>query len=407
MKNSLKAASVFVLLGVASVFPLTASAQPANGTNAAQTVPLAEFTDPLVAYKAYDEALTANRFTDAARIGTKAWQLAEAKWGASSHNTGALAYNAAWISAIVGKSSERVDAARRAVELAGTSRNTYSLEQAQFLLAYSEYFATPVADRPAIAAKLADMALPIENSWDDFLIVNALVEAAKSGPKDGATRGRQSVRIADRALAALERVSPDDKNYRISALFSRAQGRLIAGQDQDEAMADLIQARVVYGPMRENDDKTWGALAAWETVARSIILTLNPRVGSPGSRISRISSRPIEMTDAQKDIVYDDGSGRSTEDSQCDGVKRDRRFGSSISYPRAESAPLRVAGVVLQHDMDSEGRAINVRLLGAVPVGPFGDSALQAVQTWRYTVAPNTPAHCLTKRNIMVSFAIG
>lgn len=44
--------------------------------------------------------------------------------------------------------------------------------------------------------------------------------------------------------------------------FWRARGRLMTRVDQEEAIADLIQARVAYGAMRGKDDKSWGTLAA-------------------------------------------------------------------------------------------------------------------------------------------------
>lgn len=363
-------------------------------------------SDPLISYRAYAEAVNSGNLPEAARHGTLAWQLAETKWGASNPNTPGLAFNAAWSAALIGKSAERIDAARRAVELAPSARGAYTLPEAQFLLAYAEYFATPVAARPSAAPKLAAAALPIEATWSDYLLVNALVTSANIGASRN--RGRATVAIAERALVAIDRLSPNDKESRVMALFARAQGRLAAGYDQEEAVADLIQARVSYGPMRYADDKSWGALAAWEMAARSVVITEDRYANTTtGSRLTRRTGRALKMTKDQERAIYSERSLTNVDPSQCEAVTRNRRAGSDIAYPSGEITDLRVAGVVLRHDIDTTGRVTNARLLGAVPEGMFGSSALNAVRTWRYIVPANTPAICLIDRNVGVSFAIG
>jgi hypothetical protein len=239
--------------------------------------------DPLVFYRAYNDAVNAGRLQDAASNATRAWQAAETKWGASNPNTAGLAFNAAWSAALVDKSPERLDAAKRAVELAPTATASYSPEEARFLLAYAEYFSVETKDRPAEAPKLAAAAQAVENTWGDYLIVNALINAASmsAGPR----RGRSTISIAERALVAIDRLAPNDGNFRALALLARAQGRLSANIDQEEAVADLIQARVAYGPMRAVDDKTWGSLAAWEMASRSVVASLNNFQQTTGSRL--------------------------------------------------------------------------------------------------------------------------
>lgn len=373
--------------------------QPVSSNNNAATQ-----IDPLAAYKSYNEALDAGRIREAAGFAAQAWQAAEAKWGASNGNTAGLAYNAAWSSALIGKSAERLDAARRAVELAPGATQSYSLQEAQFLLGYAEYFATDAKDRPRAAAKLAQAALPVENTWEDFLVVNALVSAAFSGAS--VAQGRTTIAIAERALVALERVSPNDSENRVLALFARAQGRLISRTDQAEAVADLIQARVSYGRMRNPDDKGWGALAAWETAARSVVMSNNSSFSQTGSRISPRTSRPLKLTEEQERIINAPLEANG-QDVDCEGVKRDRRVGADIQYPPGAARNFEVAGVILRHDMDVNGRVINARLLGAVPAGEFGEQALQAVRGWKYELPVNLPSQCLIGKNVSVNFVLG
>jgi TonB family protein len=362
--------------------------------------------DPMVPYRAYREAVEKGELNQAATQAARAWQLAETKWGATNPNTAGLAYNAAWSAALIGKSAERLDAARRAVELAPQARESYDVKEAQFLLAYSEYFATKPEDRPKEAAKLAAAALPVETTWTDYLVVNALVQSLTNGMSE--TRGRQNVALADRTLAVIDRVAPNDKNARALTLLARGQARLLARVDTEEAVADLVQARVAYGYMRQPDDLTWGALGAWEMTARSIALTNDAFTQSQiGTRITRRTRRPLSMTEAQSREIMKNDANDTFDYSLCEGVKRNRRFGSEITYPAAEISALRVAGVMVRTDFTPDGRTTNVRLLGAVPTGAFGNNALAAVRTWRYTIPPNTPVQCMQNRDIGVSFALG
>ncbi|NJR20591.1 MAG: hypothetical protein HC777_03465 [Hyphomonadaceae bacterium] len=255
--------------------------------------------DPMVSYRAYSSAVEAGNFDQAAVHGLEAWRQAEAKWGGANPNTAGLAYNAAWSGALVSKASERVDAARRAVELAPQARGSYSLAEANFLLAYTEYFAAKPADRPNLSAKLAAAAQPVESSWNDFLVAHALVQALANGMNNA--RPRISFDLAQRALAVIDRVTPTDTNARAVTLLSRGQARLQGGFDREEAIADLVQARVAYGPMRQTDDLVWGTLGAWEAAARAVVVTQEGFDRSEtGTRITRISRRPVEMTAAEQ-----------------------------------------------------------------------------------------------------------
>jgi hypothetical protein len=396
--------NVRAILGALAVAAIASPAM-AQTSSSPPTAVIAPNTDPLVAYRAYNQALETGTLEDAARYATQAWQLAEAKWGPTNPNTGGLAFNAAWSAALVGKSTERMDAAKRAVELVATSGDAYALPEAQFLLAYAEFFATDMKDRPKMAPKLAEATAPVEATWRDYLVVNALINAAVQGAVNG--RGRATIRVAERTLVAIDRLTPTDNNSRALALLARAQGRLMARDDQEEAVADLIQARVLYGPMRSVDDSTWGSLAAWETASRSVVKTVDNFNQTTGSRIAPRTSRPMQMTADQMRIIYGKETVAELAPVQCRSVVRRRKVGREISYPPGEARDLRVAGVVVRHDLDAQGRAVNVRLLGAVPPGPFCDNAMAAISTWVYTLPANAPTVCVKDRDISVSFVIG
>lgn len=395
------AAGIVALALSAGMIGISAPAQAQVALPTSSTAPV---TDPIVAYTAYNNAVNAGKLADAARHAALAWQLAETKWGATNTNTAGLAFNAAWSAALVGKSAERIDAARRAVELSPRAPDAYSLPEAQFLLAYAEYFAAEAKDRQSAARKLATAALPVEGTWNDYLIVNALVTAANLGT--GERFGRATVAVADRALVVIDRISPSDTENRALAYLARARGRLTAGIDREEAVADLIQARVAYGPMRGLDDKSWGALAAWEMASRSVVATANSIQQTTGTRIAPRTRRPLDMTKDQLKRVYAEPTDDPLNPLECEGIQRDNRVGDDIQYPIGAANDYRVAGVVLRLDMNPDGTVVAPRLLGVVPPGPFGDNALRAVQTWKYKLPANLPPACLKNKEVGVSFVI-
>jgi TonB family protein len=401
--------SGLIVLAV-SLLQSTSIAQTNNSQAASASQPVAyamattSDVDPIALYKSYDEAVNANRLTDAARFANDAWQAAEAKWGAGNPNTGALAYNAAWSAALIGKSADRVDAARRAIALITPTTAAYTAKDAQFLLAYGEFFATPEGDRAAAAPKLAAAASEVEATWGDFLIVNALVSSANVGATSG--RSRATIETADRALATIERLTPNDTNSRVMALFARAKGRLLSGRARDEAVADLVQARVAYGPMKVVDDKTWGALAAWELAIRSVVRTAQINQTYTGTRISTATQRPVDMTPEQYKIVTANPFSPPKISGQCDGVTRNMRIGNDIAYPVGAANEFQVAGVIIRTDLNADGSTTNTRLLGAVPAGAFGENALRAVSTWKYSMPEGAPSVCRSDRDISVNFII-
>jgi hypothetical protein len=90
----------------------------------------------------------------------------------------------------------------------------------------------------------------------------------------------------------------------------------------------------------------------------------------------------------------------------CEGVLRDKKIGEEIVYPRAEINDYRVAGLLIRTDIEADGKATNVRLLGAIPPGAFGENGLRAIRTWQFTVPLGTSPECLKDRDIPISFVL-
>jgi TonB family protein len=355
--------------------------------------------DPIPAYRAYEAAVSAGKYVEAADHAYQAWQRAEAKWGSSNPGTGGLAFNAAWSAALISKGTDRLDAARRAVELVNASNNAYRLEEAQFLLAYAQFLSYPVADRHKEFKPLADAALAVEGTWGDFLIAEALVQAARFSAGPG--RGKTTVELAERALSALTRVDPNGSVNKAIALLARGQGRLFMRNDHEEAIADFIEARVVYGAMRRDDDPSWGNLAAWEIAARALLQTADGSRMTTGTRITRKTRRPFDLTDDQKRLIYGE------QQFLCEGLEIKRVSGRPIFYPAGAARDNIVAGVIVHTDIKPDGSTQNVRLLGQVPAGQFGANAVAAVQNWKYEIPTGIDPKCLSDREVSVRFVLG
>lgn len=141
--------------------------------------------------------------------------------------------------------------------------------------------------------------------------------------------------------------------------------------------------------------------------SRSVAISVSNFTQTTGTRIARRTRRPLDMTTEQPRLIYRLPTDDPLRPERCDGITRDKRVGRDISYPGGEAFDFNVAGVVVRHDMDETGRVTNARLLGAIPAGPFGESAMRAVQTWQYKMPTNVSPACLKNKDISVSFVIG
>ena len=70
----------------------------------------------------------------------------------------------------------------------------------------------------------------------------------------------------------------------------------------------------------------------------------------------------------------------------CAGNQRSLPLVSATGaiYPPAARAEGIEGYVVVQYDVDAEGRVVNPRVVEATPAGVFEESALQAISRWRF-----------------------
>ncbi|OYU75381.1 MAG: hypothetical protein CFE32_14520, partial [Alphaproteobacteria bacterium PA3] len=251
-------------------------------------------TDPMVSYRAYDQAVAEGKLTDAAVHAQEAWKRAEAAWGPTNPNTAGLAFNAAWSLALVGKAPDGMDAAKRAVELADVGAKAYKANEAQFLLANAELRAAPDRQKRQKAEALGEAAKAVEGSWGDTLIVDALVESSITLSTMG--RSKMGAELAARSATELDRLLPNDQPRRAMTLLARAVSQLADQDKVPSAYSDIIDARLAYGKMRRPDDAMWGMLSAWELVINGIHQVGRGSPSTIGTNITRPKYKLREIT---------------------------------------------------------------------------------------------------------------
>ncbi|MFN8732785.1 MAG: hypothetical protein ACK5ZD_06445, partial [Hyphomonadaceae bacterium] len=244
--------------------------------------------DPMIAYRAYDQAVAEGKLTDAAAYAQVAWKNAETTWGPTNANTAGLAFNAAWSLALIGKAPEGLEPAKRAVELAEVGAKAYQASEAQFLLAYAEFEAAEKGEQRKKLDVLDKAAKALEASWCDMLVADALIKASiLASVTAQSTKGAN---LAERSLAEVTRLSPN-QNDRLSMVYlARALSKLADKRTMRAAYEDIVKARVLYGQKKAPEDRTWGMLSAWEMVARGLIQSTSGSSEVVGTRIGRPSS---------------------------------------------------------------------------------------------------------------------
>ncbi|OYU75380.1 MAG: hypothetical protein CFE32_14515 [Alphaproteobacteria bacterium PA3] len=369
-----------LLLGAAF---LTFSVGPALADS-----PSAASTDPMVAYRAYDQAVAEGKLAEAAVHAQEAWKRAETTWGPTNPNTAGLAFNAAWSLALVRQAANGVEAANRAVELADIGAKAYQKSEAQFLLAFAEFEAANEGDKYRRIMALDKTAKAIEGSWRDMLVADALTKASMQATLDGDSERGEI--LSARALREVNRLGPQDRNRLAIAYLASAMAKALDGRKIGAAYEEIIQARVLYGRMRQVDDPTWGALSAWQAAIRSKIGTTTSVNGGPGLRLLQTPIEPRSMTAAEMAKVFDARP-------DCSGIPRFKRKsgGQDVKLRLLANPRIDFAAVHVRMDLASDGQILNVRLLGATPKPDIAISTLKSIATWSFEVPPNTPPTCL------------
>jgi hypothetical protein len=356
--------------------------------------------DPMIAYRAYDQAVAEGKLTDAAAYAQVAWKNAETTWGPTNANTAGLAFNAAWSLALIGKAPEGLEPAKRAVELAEVGAKAYQASEAQFLLAYAEFEAAEKGEQRKKLDVLDKAAKAVEGSWGDMLVADALIKASILASVTA--QNTKGANLAERSLAEVTRLSPN-QNDRLSMVYlARAISKLADKRTMRAAYEDIVKARVLYGQKKAPDDRTWGMLSAWEMVARGLIQSTSGSSEVVGTRIGRPSSEPRKYTDEESAKVF------TKRPAECDGISKLKRrpVGRDIEPMRVSYFSVNLGGVHAVIDLGPDGRVLNPRVTGVVPDQSYAEATLKGISTWQYELPANAPAACLKDYNITVVFSM-
>jgi hypothetical protein len=355
--------------------------------------------DPMIAYRAYDQAVAEGKLTDAAAYAQVAWKNAETTWGPTNANTAGLAFNAAWSLALIGKAPEGLEPAKRAVELAEVGAKAYQASEAQFLLAYVEFEAATTRQLPKKAQAIDVAAQAVEGTWGDMLVADALLRASIHFSVTG--RSSLGAKLAERSAAEVQRLNPKDVDRLALVNLARAVSKL---SDQNKllvAYEDILKARIAYGPMRQSDDPTWGALSAWQMVVNGLIQATNSSNEGTASRIKWSRSEPRDMTEEELAKVM---SPRP----ECAGFTKfkRKRVGRDIEPMQVGYFTVNLGGVQVLTDLAPDGRVIRPRVIGAVPDSSYAEATLNGISTWQFDLPANLPATCLKDYDISVVFTM-
>ncbi|OYU78045.1 MAG: hypothetical protein CFE32_03270, partial [Alphaproteobacteria bacterium PA3] len=256
----------------------------------------------------------------------------------------------------------------------------------------------PVLKKSQRAEALDMAAKAIEGTWGDALIVDALVEASLQLSTQG--RSKKGADLAARANSELNRLLPTDQTRRAQILLARAVSKLADRETTASAYSDIIDARLAYGPMRQTDDPTWGALSAWQLVIRGIYQIGRDHDVATGSNITRAK-------DALRDITPEESAKLGNAQPDCQKlITRPKKGWKEIEpFPRG-SYSMNLGGVHIRTDLSPDGRVLNPRVLGVLPDSYYAEASLKAISTWQYDLPANVPATCLKDFDITVVFTM-
>jgi hypothetical protein len=364
----------------------------------AETVDTKAQSDPLVAYRAYTQAIKEGKVVEAAEQAQIAWQKAELAWGKTA-NTAGLAFNAAWSLALIGKAKEGLPAAKRAVELASLAGESFMATEAQFMLANAEFDAANLDTRSRKAEALDSAAKAVEGSWGDMLVADSLVKASINLSSSG--KSRKGAELAERSFAEVQRINPNDQDRLAMVNLARAISKLSFRDKLPSAYEDIVSARLAYGKSRSANDKTWGMLSAWQLVVHGIMHATGNTMSNTGSRIENRDPKFQELTDEHVAKIF-------TEVPECKEFSRlkRRRIGQDIQPMRVGNFSINLGGVHVLTDLTPDGRVINPRVIGVVPDASYADASLKGISTWQYEIPANVPAQCLKDYDITVVFTM-
>ena len=370
----------------------------AFGPTLAETPETKAQSDPLVAYRAYTQAIKEGKVVEAAAHAQVAWQQAETAWGKTA-NTAGLAYNAAWSLALIGKAKEGLPAAKRLVELAPLARESAMAIEAQFLLANAEFDAANLDNKSRKAEAIDIAAKGLEGSWGDMLVADSLIKASIHLSSSG--KPRKGAELVERSFAEIQRLNPNNQDRLAMVNLARAVSKLPFRDKLPSAYEDVVNARLAYGRSRSANDTTWGMLSAWQLVVVGFMKATGKTMFKTGSRIKNSDGEFRDLTDEEAARIY-------TEVPECKEFSKFKRLrvGQEIQPMRVGNFSVNLGGAHVLTDLTPDGRVINPRVIGVVPDQSYANASLKGISTWQYQIPANVPAKCLKDYEIAVVFTM-
>lgn len=212
----------------------------------------------------------------------------------------------------------------------------------------------------------------------------ASMQAAREGRKDIAlTSAQQAMSLA----AALS--NGEGKSVRAQAAVAVARAQLMH-QEHLAAITTMLAARREYGALQSEIDPIWDELLLWETLAQT---------SAPARLAEQIAA--VTMTGEESALLH------GLKGYLCNrpelGFRRDRTVGREPIFPALSLFANLQGGVVLRHQLSSDGTIISTQATAFTPTEGFAAAAEIAARTWVYTIPPDQPASC--RENVLTVLA--
>lgn len=207
--------------------------------------------------------------------------------------------------------------------------------------------------------------------------------------------------VAKKAEEAAQNVFPDYNEMVASILKMQAasalQNNFLEARDMPEIMGKLNSAKRLFPPQKpETLNSTLMDIMTWQAAAGSIYMSLDKRKADQYQK-ALVQQKPRWR-------LWQDGPKRN-DDCRINWVEQ-----KEIKYPpealRHYAGIYKVGAVIVLYDLKENGVSDNMKVIGELPAGVFGDSVLKGMSTWRAALHPKTAAKCYENRLFIFKFAI-
>ena len=380
------------MLAVAAGVLSTATASDATAqTVAPDTTPA---VTPISLYRTYQAALDANNFSAAADFGLQAWQAARDRYPDTNPNKAALAYNAAWALAMMGRYADALAPASAAVTLSAYAGQAYEPRLAGFLHAVAHYKtdrALPPSEQQRLTTLIQDYAGSVmESSELDAVVPVALTAAAWAALSNRDFTNLSSLSnlaLSGFAVLDVRQGQPLADAYMARAVsYSSSFQRLRSEEGLQNALMDSIRARQAFGTVPLDAPFTYYAAQAWAAAVMAVALT---------SDDDRRLVFPADVEIPQPGGLM------------CPQLERMGSLGREVVYPAYLSNDGMAGGAVILARLRADGTIESTAVGASIPNAQFGVNAAEAVRTWRYRMPTGFPAACLENYRITVIYTLG